>query len=106
MRVYVPALACLLAALAGCDKLKAMPGFQQHSTLPPPGPPALVTGPWLLDPVQGHVTVAWITAEPSVGRVWYGTPQPDHLATEEGAPVTQHRVTLQSLQPQTQYRYR
>ena len=105
MRVFALALACLLAG-SGCDKLKAVPGFQQHSALPPPAPPPVAAGPWLLDPAQGRVTVAWLTDQPCVGRVWYGTPQPDHLATEEGASTTQHRVTLASLQPQTQYRYR
>ncbi len=105
MRGPLPALACLLPLL-GCDKLRAMPGFQQHSTLPPPGPPAVTMGPWLLDPLQGQVTVAFLTAQPSVGRVWYGTPQPDRLASEQGPPVTEHRVVLPSLQPSTQYRYR
>ena len=106
MRVIASALACLLAASLACDKLKAMPGFQQRSALPPPGPPPPDTGPWLLDPAQGQMTVAWLTAQPSIGRVWYGTPQPDRLASERGNPTTLHRVTLGSLQPSTQYRYR
>jgi hypothetical protein len=106
MRVYAPALACLLAAqVAGCDKLKAMPGMEQSSALAP-GLPAVAAGPWLLDPMPGQVTVAWITAEPSVGRVWFGTPEPDTLVSEETAPAKQHRVTLTSLPPGTQIRYR
>lgn len=52
------------------------------------------------------MTVAWTTATPSTGRVWYGTVQPERLATEAGPPVTDHRITIGSLQPQTQYRYR
>jgi hypothetical protein len=63
-------------------------------------------GPWLLEPQPGRITVAWTTLEPSVGRVWYGTSEPDHLATEEAPPVTDHRVVLQPLQPAIQYLYR
>jgi len=105
MRALCTALACLLAS-TGCDKLRAMPLFQTRSSLPPPGPPALLMGPWLLDPLPGRVTVAWVTSQPSKGRVWYGTPQADKLATEEGPEVIEHRVALAPLQPSTQYRYR
>lgn len=63
-------------------------------------------GPWLLDPGAASMTVAWTTDAPSVGRVWYGAGVPDRLATEPGVPVTDHRVALGSLSPQTQYRYR
>ena len=97
-----PALAALVA-LAGCDRI---PGLQQRPAAAAVLPPALSMGPWLLDPQAGRITVAWVTAQPSVGRVWYGTSQPDRLATEEGGPVTDHRVTLASLQPATQVRYR
>jgi len=96
----------VLLVLAGCDKLRLLPGFEPAAIVPPPGPPAMAIGPWLLEPQPGKMTVAWTTLEPSVGRVWYGTPEPDRLATEEGPPVTDHRVVLASLQPSTQYRYR
>src|SRR5439155_3020 len=96
----------VLLVLAGCDKLRLLPGFEPAAIVPPPGPPAMAIGPWLLEPQPGKMTVAWTTLEPSVGRVWYGTPEPDRLAIEEGPPVTDHRVVLASLQPSTQYRYR
>jgi len=96
----------LLLALLGCDKLRALPGFEPAPVVPLAGPEAVAMGPWLLDPYPGRVTIAWTTAQPSVGRVWYGTREPDRLATEEGRPVTEHRVTLAALQPSTQYRYR
>ena len=98
----------LLFAVAGCDKLRAFLGLQpvRAAAVAPPAPPPVAMGPWLLEPRQGQLTVAWTTAEPSVGRVWYGTREPDHLASEEGAGGTDHRVVLASLQPSTQYRYR
>src|SRR5205814_10134195 len=96
----------VLLVLAGCDKLRLLPGFEPAAIVPPPDPPAMAMGPWLLEPQPGRLTVAWTTLEPSVGRVWYGTSDPDRLATEEGPPVTDHRVVLPSLQPSTQYRYR
>lgn len=96
----------LLLVLPGCDKLRAFPGFDPARAVPPPAPPAVAMGPWLIEPRAGQTTVAWTTLEPSVGRVWYGTREPDRLATEEGAEVTDHRVVLPSLQPSTQYRYR
>src|SRR3954470_22379540 len=101
LRPVLGAVTALIAA-AGCDRL---PGFPAQAAAEPSAP-RIMMGPWLLDPQAGRMTVAWVTAQPSVGRVWYGTPQPDRLATEEGAPVTDHRVTLASLQPGTQYRYR
>ena len=52
------------------------------------------------------MTVAWVSDLPSVGRVWYGTSATDRLATEPGAEGTDHRVTLSSLPPSTQVRYR
>jgi hypothetical protein len=96
------ALAALFA-LSACDKL---PGFPQRGAAAVKGPAAPAMGPWLLDPASVAMTVAWVTDAPSVGRVWYGTTATDHLATEAGAPVVDHRVALLSLQPQTQYRYR
>ena len=95
----------LLLVLAGCDKLRALSGFELAPAPPPPSVPVAM-GPWLIDPLPGRVTVAWTTLEASLGRVWYGTAEPDRLAMEEGAPVTDHRVVLPSLQPSTQYRYR
>jgi hypothetical protein len=96
----------LLVMLCGCDKLRLLPGFEPARLVPPPDAPALAMGPWLLEPQPGRITVAWTTLEPAVGRVWYGTAEPDQLATEEGPPATDHRVALPSLQPSTQYRYR
>jgi hypothetical protein len=98
-------LALLLVAL-GCDKLRTLPGLELAPSTPPPPPATVVMGPWLLDPLSGQVTVAWTTREPSLGRVWYGTREPDHLALEEGQPVKEHRLVLRSLEPATQYRYR
>src|SRR3954451_6411904 len=97
------ALAPALLALAACDRV---PGFSARGAAAEPSAPRVTMGPWLIDPQAGQMTVAWVTAQPSVGRVWYGTPQPDRLATEEGAPVPDHRITLSSLQAGTQYRYR
>jgi hypothetical protein len=96
----------LLLGLSGCDKLRAFPGFASAQAAVAPAAPPVVLGPWLLEPVPGQVTVAWVTREPSVGRVWYGIREPDHLATEAGAPATDHRVVLPSLQPGTQHHYR
>lgn len=104
MLLKAGALAVLLAA-AGCDKLRAFPGFEPLPSAPP-APPPLSMGPWLLDARQGQVTVAWVSREPSLGRVWYGTREPDRLASEDGPAGTDHRVVLASLQPSTQYRYR
>jgi hypothetical protein len=105
----MPLKACgalaLLLVLAGCDKLRALPGFEPEPA-PPPASVPVAMGPWLIEPLPGRVTVAWTTAEASLGRVWYGTSEPDRLAMEEGAPVKDHRVVLASLQPATQYRYR
>jgi hypothetical protein len=93
-------------ALTGCEKLRALPGFEPAPAMPQPETPPVAMGPWLLEPAAGGVTVAWITQRPSVGRVWYGTREPDRLAGETGAPVVEHRVVLGSLQPSTRYRYR
>jgi hypothetical protein len=98
-------LALLLVAL-GCDKLRTLPGFELAPIVPPPPAAVVATGPWLLDPLPGQVTVAWTTREPAAGRVWFGTREPDHLASEEGQPVKEHRVVLRPLEPSTQYRYR
>src|SRR5467141_149452 len=105
----MPLKACggvaLLLVLAGCDKLRALPGFEPVPS-PPPASVPVAMGPWLIEALPGRVTVAWTTQEPSLGRVWYGAREPDRLAMEEGAPVTDHRVVLPSLQPSTQYLYR
>src|SRR5256885_13987829 len=104
----MPLKACvgpLLLARAGCDKPRALPGFEPGPSPPPASGPGAM-GPWLREPLPGRVTVAWTTQEPNLGRVWYGAREPDRLAMEEGAPVTDHRVVLPSLQPSTQYLYR
>src|SRR5437660_9550643 len=95
----------LLALLAGCDKVRAIPGVQPRSALGPPPPPPVAMGPWILDPEPTEATVCWVTDEPSTGRVWYGTSSTDHLAREDGQPRTDHRVVVHRLQPATQYRY-
>src|SRR5260370_30877381 len=100
MRGRDPAFACLLA-VRGCDKLRAMPGFQQHWTLPPPGPPALTAGPWLLDPLQGQGTVAFLTAQPSVGRGRGPTPHPGPPAPREGPKRTHPTPRLPPPHPPT-----
>jgi hypothetical protein len=102
---YGRALAVALA-MAGCDKLRALPGFEPAPAMSQSGPPPVAMGPWLLEPATGRVTVAWTTQTPSLGRVWYGTREPDRLASETGEPVLEHRVTLGALQPATRYRYR
>src|ERR1700737_5116682 len=105
----MPLKACgalaLLLVLGGGDKLRALPGFEPAPAPPPPSVPVAM-GPWLIEPLPGRVTVAWTTLEASLGRVWYGTAEPDRLAMEEGAPVPHHPGGLPSLQPSTQYRYR
>src|SRR3954464_8962506 len=91
----------VLLVLSGGDKLRAFPGFEPARAVPPPAAPAVAMGPWLLEPRAGQMTVAWTTLEPSLGRVWYGTREPDRLASEEGTPGLDHRVLLPSLQPST-----
>jgi len=103
-RPWNDALALLLL-LGACDKFRAIPGVEPRSTLPPKGPPDAVMGPWILEPQAKQMTIAWVTDEASVGRVWYGQRETGRLATEEGPPVTDHRVVLPALQPATQYRY-
>src|SRR2546426_10023760 len=105
----MPLKACgalaLLLVLAGCDKLRALPGFEPAPVPPPPSVPVAI-GPWLIEPLPGRVTVAWTTLEASLGRVWYGTAEPDRLAMEAGAPVPGHPGGLPSPQPATPYRHR
>ena len=98
---------CALCALLslGCDRVRSLPIFETRSTRPP-AMAQIASGPWLLDPGPTQITVAWNSDAASVGRVWYGASVPDRLATEEGAPVSEHRVLLGGLQPSTQYRYR
>lgn len=52
------------------------------------------------------MTVAWTTAAPGVGRVWYGTAKTDRLAAQAGPPATDHRVVLPALPRGAQVRYR
>src|ERR1700694_635120 len=89
----------LLLPLGACDQIRAIPGVQPRSTLPPKGAPDAVMGPWILEPHAKQMTIAWVTGEPSVGRVWYGQQEANRLATEEGPPVIDHRVVLPALQP-------
>src|SRR5258708_17361198 len=96
------ALAALLA-LAACERLLGVNGLRPPAAK---GPQPVWMGPWLLDPGAETMTVAWVTEGPSLGRIWYGTSAPDRLATEPGQAVSDHRVVLASLRPQTQYRYR
>ena len=67
MRSVLCALGLLLAG-EGCDTLRNLPGLEPTPAAPLP-PPPISMGPWLLDPVAGRMTVAWVTAEPVVGRV-------------------------------------
>jgi hypothetical protein len=97
------ALAALLFAAAACDRLLGVNGLRPAAAR---APQPVWMGPWLLDPGAETMTVAWVTEVPSVGRIWYGTSATDRLATEPGQPVSDHRVVLASLRPQTQYRYR
>ena len=60
-------LAGLLLLLA-CDRVRALPGVQPASLARPQLEPIRM-GPWLLEPGQRQMTVAWVTAAPSVGRV-------------------------------------
>ncbi|HEY4769284.1 MAG TPA: hypothetical protein VIH51_01625, partial [Myxococcales bacterium] len=105
LKAWGGALALLLVA-QGCDKLRSLPGLEAAPVVPAPPPPPVSMGPWLLNPLPGQMTVAWTTLEPGVGRVWYGSPEPDRLATEDGQASTDHRVVLPSLPPGTQVRYR
>src|SRR5438270_1835456 len=96
MRSVVAAL-CL--ALCGCDSVHAL--FAPRARRAPASPGGAM-GPWLLGPAAGEMTVAWTTAEPVKGRVWY---LEDRLAQEDTA-RTDHRVTLRSLPLDAVVRYR
>jgi hypothetical protein len=93
-----------LLLLGACDRVRALPGVQPRSAARPQLEP-IAMGPWLLEPGERQMTVAWVTPAPSVGRVWYGTRDTDHLATESSA-TTEHRVQVNGLEPGTQVRYR
>jgi hypothetical protein len=97
-------LLALLLALA-CNKVRELPFVQPRPALDST-PPAVSSGPWLLDSGPEHITVAWLTATPSIGKVWYGTAAPDSQASELTEATVEHRVTLRDLQPYTQYKYR
>ena len=101
--VGVRALALLLAI--SCDRVRDLPYVQPHATLTAVAP-RVSSGPWLLDPGPATMTVAWLTATPSIGRVFYGTATPDNEATEITEASLEHRVTLRELQPSTQYKYK
>src|SRR5438105_6533444 len=91
--------AALCLALCGCDSVHAL--FAPRTRHAQPSP-EVAMGPWLLDPAAGQMTVAWTTAEPVKGRVWY---LDDRLAQED-TPRTYHRVTLRSLPQDAEVRYR
>ena len=91
--------AALCLALCGCDSVQALFGARDRRSV---SPPQVAMGPWLLDPDPGQMTVAWTTAEPVKGRVWY---LEDRLAQEDTA-RTDHRVTLRSLPHDAEVRYR
>lgn len=93
------AVAAICLALCGCDAVHALFAPRARTAA---AAPEISMGPWLLDPAPGQVTVAWTTAEPAQGRVWY---LEDRLAQED-APRTNHRVTLRSLPQDTEVRYR
>ena len=93
-----------LLLLVACDRLRALPFVEPHRAAPPTAE-AIQLGPWLLEPGETQMTVAWTTAAPSLGRVWYGTRDTDRLARED-APALEHRVRLAGLEAGTQYRYR
>ncbi len=93
-----------LLLLVACDLVRELPGVEPRSAARPQAE-AILMGPWLLDPGETQMTVAWVTASPSVGRVWYGTRDTDRLAREAAATL-EHRVQIAGLEPGTQYRYR
>jgi hypothetical protein len=101
MRFAIPAVLSLLA----CNQMREVPGVEPRSTYQAKEP-SVSSGPWMLDPGATTMTIAWLTAQPTVGKVRYGTAAPDDLATEAGPPALEHRVVLQQLQPSTQYKYR
>jgi hypothetical protein len=88
-----------------CDKLRDIPGVQARSTLPRTQP-QVTAGPWLLDPGPSQMTVAWLTAAPSVGKLWVGTGSPDTEVIEATEATIEHRIVVRNLQPSTQYKYR
>ena len=104
MRLPLARWLASLLLLGACDRVRALPGVQPRSSARPQSEP-IEMGPWLLEPGERQMTVAWVTAAPSVGRVWYGTRDTDRLATEPAA-TTEHRVQVAGLEGGTQYRYR
>src|SRR5471030_1134358 len=101
--VGVRALAVLLAI--ACDKVREIPGVQARSTLTVTAP-VVTAGPWLLDPGPSQMTVAWVSATPSIGKVWYGTGTSESQAGELTEATVEHRLTLRELRPSTQYKYK
>jgi Icc-related predicted phosphoesterase len=103
-------LAALVASAAlgaGADQTPAQkspaqhaPAHSQHGAQNSP----VLQGPWLLDPTPHGVTVAWVTASPSIGKVVYGELGARHTAHEE-KPTTDHRVHLRGLQPARKHHY-
>jgi hypothetical protein len=97
------AFAVLLAV--SCDRLRAVPGVQAHSTLAAAAP-QITAGPWLLDPGPAQMTVCWLTDVASVGKLRFGTTAPTTEVIEATEGTTEHRVVVKNLQPSTQYKYR
>lgn len=99
-----PQLLASFLALAACAKAREVAGAGALATAAAAGQ-QISMGPWLLQPGDRQMTVAWVTEEKSAGRVWYGRDATDRLALEPSA-GTDHRVVLGSLLPATRYRYR
>jgi len=71
-----------------------------------PSKATLLRGPYLQSVTSDSVWVVWDTAEPSVGRVEYGsTPRWGQVVTEEQEAL-HHQVQLTGLIPGTVYHYR
>jgi hypothetical protein len=89
----------LPVALAGCLRMEAPARASA---------PAVALGPWVLSPRPTQATVAWTTAEPSVGEVAYGTTAAlGSVAHEKTATARiEHRVVLSELSPSSRYLYR
>ena len=69
--------------------------------------PVFLLQPYLQDLREDEVTIMWETVYPSKGRVEFGkNGNLNHIAFEQGPPVTLHEITLVGLNPNSDYRYR
>src|SRR5258708_23612852 len=86
----------LAAGLPGCLRLEAPVRAPE---------PAVALGPWVLSPRPMQATVAWTTAEPSIGEVAYGpTAALGSVAREKTATArTEHRAGLPAPAPLSRY---